>query len=78
MGVEYPMMLGVAALTVGLAGPGSISLDATLGLEWPWWAFPVLAGAGVIGALVGLATRQPQAESSAAPASAPATGDRPG
>jgi putative oxidoreductase len=74
MGTEYPLMLGIAALTVGLAGPGSLSLDAALGIELPWWAFPVLAAGGVIGALVGLATRRPPPAE--APAQAPV--ERPG
>jgi putative oxidoreductase len=78
MGVEYPLMLGVAAVVVGLAGPGSLSLDAVLGIEPPWWTFPVLAAVGVAGALVGLATRRPQAEPSAAPIPAPAGDNQPG
>jgi putative oxidoreductase len=67
MGVEYPLMLGVAALVVGLAGPGSLSVDAALGIEAPWWVFPLLAAAGVTGALVGLATRRPPQRASDEP-----------
>ena len=32
-GYEYPFVLAVAALTLAFTGPGSLSLDAVLGLE---------------------------------------------
>lgn len=32
-GFEFPLLLGVAALTVSLTGPGAISVDHVLGLE---------------------------------------------
>ena len=59
MGVEYPLLLGVAAAAVGLAGPGAWSLDASLGLWLPPWAFPVLAAGTVTASIVGLVMRRP-------------------
>jgi putative oxidoreductase len=34
-GIEFPLLMGTVALVVGLIGPGSISLDALLGLSLP-------------------------------------------
>jgi putative oxidoreductase len=66
-GYEYALMLLVAALGLGLAGPGRYSLDAALGIALPEPATLVIAvGLAVIGAVVALATRMP------APAPVPA------
>jgi len=59
-GFEYTLALGAAALTLAFTGPGSISLDAALGLRLagPGWG----AGAflvGVAGGLAALASRRP-------------------
>ena len=32
-GIEFPLILGLGAAAIGLAGPGAISLDALFGLE---------------------------------------------
>jgi putative oxidoreductase len=51
-GFEYPLVMAAVAFTVAALGPGSISLDNALGIEWAGldWA---TAGAAV-GALGGL------------------------
>lgn len=68
-GIEFPLLLLVAAIGIGLAGPGAFSLDALLEVNLP--APLTLAGGlvlAVIGVIVALGTR--------APASAPeAAGD---
>jgi len=52
-GYEYTLILGIAALSIAFTGPGSLSLDAVLGVRdagagWGLAAFFVgLAGAGV-------------------------------
>jgi putative oxidoreductase len=61
MGVEYPLMLGTAALAVALAGPGRLSLDAVLGLGYEPWLAPALVVGAALGALAGLLTRRPAA-----------------
>src|SRR5438132_1620579 len=67
-GYEYTLVLGVAALTVAFAGPGSLSLDALLGhyLSGTFWGVAALL-VGVLGAVVSLMQR------SAAPARQTAT-----
>jgi putative oxidoreductase len=59
-GIEYPLVLIAASLAAALAGPGSWSLDAALGvsLAMPEALLVGLAMA-VLGALVTLATREP-------------------
>jgi putative oxidoreductase len=49
-GYEYPLLLGVAGLTVAFTGPGSLSLDAVLGylLSGIFWGVAALL-AGVAG-----------------------------
>jgi putative oxidoreductase len=54
-GIEFPLLLGLIAVAVGLAGPGAISLDALLGLTQP---AALRVGLLVAGALVGLASLQ--------------------
>src|SRR5688500_6242748 len=49
-GYEYPLVLGLAALSLAFTGPGALSLDAALGIEFAGAAVGVAAlGAGVIG-----------------------------
>lgn len=59
MGVEYPLLLGIAALAVGLLGAGSLSLDAALSLAWDPWVAMAAAAVTVTGAVAGLIARRP-------------------
>ena len=59
-GVEYVLVLAVAAIAVGAIGPGAWSLDKAFGLidsgyQTTWWGLVLAAGVGVAGALVQLA-----------------------
>jgi putative oxidoreductase len=61
-GFEYPLLLGLAALSVAFTGPGPLSVDAALGFDlsgaaWGWAALLV----GLAGAFVQLASRRPVA-----------------
>jgi len=52
-GIEFPLVLGIGAAAVGLAGPGAISADAALGLSTP----PAIRGALLVtGLAIGLVT----------------------
>ncbi|HEU0113635.1 MAG TPA: DoxX family protein [Thermomicrobiales bacterium] len=54
-GWEYPLVLGVVAVALDLAGPGAWSLDAALGLA-PWNGAWIAGGivAGLAGGVFGL------------------------
>jgi len=58
-GYEYTLILGIAALSVAFTGPGSLSLDAVLGLRdaGAGWGLAALVF-GLAGAAVQLARRQ--------------------
>jgi putative oxidoreductase len=59
-GIEFPLLLLVAAIGIGLAGPGAFALDTVLGITLP--APITLAGGlvlAVIGVWIALATRAP-------------------
>lgn len=61
-GVEYPLLLGIAALAVAFLGPGALSLDALIGIVLPGGAAEVAVVVAVGGALGSfLMRRQPQA-----------------
>lgn len=53
-GVEFPLLLGVGAAAVGLAGPGAISLDALLGLTIEPLARAQLVALSLVAGLVAL------------------------
>ena len=58
-GYEYTLILAIAALSVAFAGPGSLSLDAVLGVRdaGPVWGLAALIF-GVAGGALRLARRQ--------------------
>ncbi|HWC73846.1 MAG TPA: DoxX family protein [Gemmatimonadales bacterium] len=58
-GYEYPLLLGVVALTITIIGAGPISLDAALNIHdsGPVWGIAALV-AGLGGGAVQLATRR--------------------
>jgi putative oxidoreductase len=61
-GIEYPLLLLLAALGIGLTGPGQFALDAAFGIALP--VLPVLLVGlvlAVVGVAVALATRAPAA-----------------
>ena len=78
-GWEYPLVVGAAGMALAEAGPGPLSLDAALGMDYcgTLWALAALA-AGVGGSYLvtslgeqiadGAEQQQPQAEPVAAPA----------
>jgi putative oxidoreductase len=60
-GIEVPLLYGVGALTIGLTGAGSFSLDALLGsgrLWTPTLTLLILA-VGIAGGFANLALRRP-------------------
>lgn len=52
-GIEFPLVLGVGAAAIGLAGPGAVGFDAALGISVDPTVRALLLVAGI---LVGLAT----------------------
>lgn len=64
-GIEYPLLLTVAAVAVAVAGPGALSVDAALGLVFDPVVGLALAGLAAGGAIAGLLTRRPPATPSA-------------
>ncbi len=64
-GLEYVLVLGVVAASVGLAGPGAYSLDNAFGIDLPAPAtFLVGLAAVAAGIVTALATRTPLAKTS--------------
>lgn len=54
-GFEFPMILGIGAASVGLGGPGAISVDAVLGLAIGSEVRVALIILGILAGLVALA-----------------------
>ena len=59
-GIELPLLYSIAAVRFALTGPGRYSLDAALGIRWPWtptviW---VALALGVLGGMVNLSLRR--------------------
>jgi putative oxidoreductase len=63
-GYEYALMLGAGALALAFTGPGELSLDQALGIDWsgPRWGVAALA-AGLIGGALPLLARRAGAAS---------------
>ena len=62
-GVEIPVLYATGALGLALVGPGPYSVDAALGLS-AWWTPGITLATlalGVVGGVVNLALRRPQA-----------------
>jgi len=57
VGIEFPVALAAGALAVALAGGGSWSLDAALGLSYPDWLLPAWLAITAVGAALALASR---------------------
>ena len=67
-GYEFPLLLGVVALAIGLAGAGSVSLDALIGFTLIPEAKVVLLALGAVGGLGALAVPHlPVADPAVAP-----------
>ena len=58
-GWEYPVVLATVGATIALTGPGSVSVDHALGLDWttPWGVGGVALG--VAAAIATLLLRRP-------------------
>jgi putative oxidoreductase len=56
-GIEFPLMLGSAALTLGLVGFGGWSIDAMLGLAIPGWIVQGWSGLVILGVVLALTSR---------------------
>ncbi len=62
-GIEFPLILAVAAFVIGLIGAGRFSVDATLGLRLPEpWTYVVVLVLTALTVLVAVIRRAPQAQ----------------
>jgi len=64
-GFEFPLLMGTAAFAVAAIGPGKLSLDHALGIDWHGlgWALGAV-GLGALGGLLSLLPRRrPPAQS---------------
>lgn len=57
-GLEYPFVLVVSVLAIGLVGPGALSLDAALGLSLPPALSLGVAAVALLAIVAALATRR--------------------
>jgi putative oxidoreductase len=58
-GLEYPFVLGAAALVVALVGPGALSVDAVFDIRLHAGVPELVVAAAVAGSLASLLTRRP-------------------
>lgn len=73
-GFEYPLVLGVAAAGLALAGPGAWALDTALGWSpTPAWAPTGIVGGLLAGVLTLVAGREPATQRHGRDAGRPAT-----
>jgi putative oxidoreductase len=56
-GIEFPLVLGAGALTLGLVGFGGLSVDAVIGLSVPDWIIQGWTGLVILGAVLALVSR---------------------
>jgi putative oxidoreductase len=54
-GVEFPLLIGVGAAAVGLLGPGMLTVDHVLGIDFEPVVRVAILALGVVGGLVSLA-----------------------
>src|SRR3954469_24617159 len=54
-GIEFPLLMGIAAMAIGLLSPGAISLDALLGFDFAPTTRALLALLGLAGGFATLA-----------------------
>jgi putative oxidoreductase len=72
-GLEYPFVLLISALAVGIAGPGLFSLDSALGIAFPAPStLIVLLVLSILGVVTALATREPAHDTAAGGQTSPA------
>lgn len=61
-GIEFPLILAVAAFVIGLIGAGRFSVDAILGLRLPEpWTYIVVLALTALTVLIAVTRRAPQA-----------------
>ena len=60
-GVELPLLYAAAAIALGLAGPGALSLDALLGIDTSLTINAAILTAAALGGFANLALRKQQA-----------------
>jgi putative oxidoreductase len=67
-GIEVPLLYAASAAALALTGPGTLSLDAGLGLSAPWTpaASWITLAVGILGGLASLALRRPVEQSATA------------
>jgi putative oxidoreductase len=60
-GYEYNLVLALVAAGIAFTGPGPLSLDAALGIDWARWWGPAALVLGALGGLAVVATRRRRA-----------------
>jgi putative oxidoreductase len=68
-GFELELVLFGCVATIGLIGPGALSLDRLLGTPTLWWLGPAAIGLGIVGGVVISLTRSRERSGPGLPAS---------